>query len=243
MADALEASSAEAVRRQCANRSPLEQCTIPMIFLTLHVLYVDSQVVLHFLFTCHDCIMRHDRFAPITLHYASKSAATSPVCSCTTTNTHSPQFDSIGLIRHFENSIFNLLVHSRSRLYERFINIHTSFRRNLHEHQSTLLRELFSFLHAHFPFGFVEIALVPDQRDRQIRIIGSLPRVLHPRRQVIERLSPAHVVDEQRRRGCSVIRPPQGSERLLARRVPDLDLDRNVLADLDDSAPEFGADG
>ena len=56
-----------------------------------------------------------------------------------------------------------------------------------------------------------------------------LPRVVQPRCEVVKGFASCDVVDEQRAGSSPVVRPRNGSERLLPRRVPDLQLDLLVI--------------
>ena len=56
---------------------------------------------------------------------------------------------------------------------------------------------------------------VSDQHDDHVRV-GMLPSVLQPRSQMVERVPPRDVVDEQRASGAAVIGAGNRAERLLA---------------------------
>ena len=59
------------------------------------------------------------------------------------------------------------------------------------------------------------IPLVPDEHDDHVGV-GVLPRVLEPRGQVVERVPPRDVVDQEGARSAAVVRARDGAERLLA---------------------------
>ena len=59
------------------------------------------------------------------------------------------------------------------------------------------------------------IPLVPDEHDDHVGV-GVLPRVLEPRGQVVERVPPRDVIDQEGARSAAVVRARDGAERLLA---------------------------
>lgn len=69
-----------------------------------------------------------------------------------------------------------------------------------------------------------------------------LPGVLQPSRQMVECLATRNIVDEQSTGRTTIVRSSYGAERLLAGRIPDLQL--NLFAvDCDHSGTEFDTDG
>ena len=86
-----------------------------------------------------------------------------------------------------------------------------------------------------------EVRLVADEHDGHIRV-RVLPCILEPIREVIEGFPASDIVHEQRARGASVVASRDGSERLLACGVPDLQFDL-LGVDGDHSCAELDADG
>lgn len=86
----------------------------------------------------------------------------------------------------------------------------------------------------------IQITFVTDQHDDHVRV-GVLPGVLEPGRQVVERLAARNVVHQQGTGRTPVVRSGNRTERLLAGRVPNLQLDL-LAVDGDHPGAELDAD-
>jgi len=86
-----------------------------------------------------------------------------------------------------------------------------------------------------------QIALISHQHNNNIAV-RMIAQLLQPPRHILVRLRLADVVDQQRAHGAAVVGRCDGAVALLARRVPDLRLDR-LGVDLDAAGREFDADG
>lgn len=90
-----------------------------------------------------------------------------------------------------------------------------------------------------------QIALVPDEDDGDVGLGGGA-ELVEPLLHVGEGVAARDVVDEQRAGGAAKVRLGDGAERLLAGRVPDLELDLlGVVGGVarDDAGAEFDAYG
>lgn len=95
------------------------------------------------------------------------------------------------------------------------------------------------------PLLLAQITLVPDEDDGDVWLSGGT-ELVEPLLHVGEGVASRDVVDEQRAGGAAKVRLGDGAERLLAGRVPDLELDLFVVVvwvARDDARAEFDADG
>lgn len=98
---------------------------------------------------------------------------------------------------------------------------------SLHEDKSMLLGEGLSLLARNLALG-VQVTLVTDKHNGN-RSVAVCLRVLQPRLQVVESLLPGYVVYQKCTARATVVGASDGPERLLARCVPDLELDVFVV--------------
>ena len=104
--------------------------------------------------------------------------------------------DAKAFIADVKNPLGDLFIDSLCSLNERVINIVGSLRTSLQEYQAVFLRKCLTLIGRYLPL-VLEIAFVTDEHDGHV-VVRVLPRVFEPSVQVIERLSPSHVIDEQR---------------------------------------------
>lgn len=102
--------------------------------------------------------------------------------------------DAKAFIADVKNPLGDLFIDSLCSLNERVINIVGSLRTSLQEYQAVFLRKCLTLIGRYLPL-VLEIAFVTDESCCCVRV---LPRVFEPSVQVIECLSPSHIIDEQR---------------------------------------------
>ena len=129
---------------------------------------------------------------------------------------------------------------NRTGLQEGFLNILGRFRGRLHENEAVFAGEHLTFVRADLSTS-VQVTLIPDEHDRHVRV-AILFDFLEPAGQVRESVAPRDVIDEQGTGCAAVVRSRDALEGLLARRVPDLQLDV-LLLDLDCAGAELDTDG
>eukprot|EP00290_Baffinella_frigidus_P005168 CAMPEP_0180134656 /NCGR_PEP_ID=MMETSP0986-20121125/10299_1 /TAXON_ID=697907 /ORGANISM="non described non described, Strain CCMP2293" /LENGTH=208 /DNA_ID=CAMNT_0022075073 /DNA_START=132 /DNA_END=759 /DNA_ORIENTATION=- len=127
------------------------------------------------------------------------------------------------LVGHVEHALLDLAVDLFRGVDKRLLHVVCGLGRGFQKDEPVLPCERFA-LSVGDGAAVLEVALVPDEHDGHVGV-GVLQRVLKPRRQVVERLSPRDVVHQQRASSSPVVRPCNRAERLLPRRIPDLQLD------------------
>lgn len=131
--------------------------------------------------------------------------------------------DAVCLIVDVKHALLDLLVDLLRRVDERLLHVRRGASRRFHKHQTVLPSERFALLLLDLA-ARIQITLVANQHDDHVRV-GVLPGVLEPGRQVVERLAARNVVHEQGAGRPAVVRARDRPERLLAGRVPNLQLD------------------
>lgn len=131
--------------------------------------------------------------------------------------------DAVSLIVDVKHALLDLLVDLLRRVDERLLHVRRRTSRRFHKHQPVLPGKRLTFLLLDLT-ARIQITLVADQHDDHVRV-GVLPGVLEPGRQVVERLAARNVVHEQGTSRPAVVRARDRPERLLAGRVPNLQLD------------------
>mmetsp|Transcript_23456 Transcript_23456/g.69088 ORF Transcript_23456/g.69088 Transcript_23456/m.69088 type:complete len:208 (-) Transcript_23456:116-739(-) len=151
-----------------------------------------------------------------------------------------PHFDAVALVAHVEDALLDLVVDGACGGYEGVLHVGGGLGGRLQEDEAVLLGELLPLLVGHGS-AVLKVRLVADEHDGHVGV-GVLARVLEPRGEVVEGLPARDVVDEEGARGAAVVGPRDGPEGLLARCVPDLQLDLLVV-DGDHARPKLHADG
>jgi hypothetical protein len=113
------------------------------------------------------------------------------------------------------------------------------FGAGLEEQETVLVGELLGLFERHVSLTF-QVALVTDQVDHRVRM-GEAARVRQPRAEVIVGAAARDVVDHEGARRASIVAARHRPESLLARRVPDLQLDL-LARHLDDARAELDSD-
>lgn len=131
-------------------------------------------------------------------------------------------------------------MNNSTRLKKGLFDVLSRFSGRLHEDKTVLASEHLTLICADLPAG-VQVALIADEHDGHVGVAVLLD-LLKPPCQVGERIAPRDVIYQKCAGRAAIIRPCDALERLLAGRVPDLQLDVFLL-NLDCAGTELDSDG
>ena len=116
------------------------------------------------------------------------------------------------------------LHHLPGHVNEQLLHVAVVLCARFQEHDVELLCELVPLVRGHLPVR-VEVALVPDEDLHDLVVRVTLIDLLHPLRDLLERLPVRDVVDDDDPVAAVVVALCDGAEPLLASGIPDLELD------------------